>query len=647
MSNTSYKLYTGDGTTTKFAMTGIDGWISDGFIEVYLNETKLTSGYSIIQESGVDKVEFAVAPASGVSVTIKRNTPNTISTFKSDVVDFNDGSVLTAAALDRAVEALVHISQENDDANAAALNLTTDQTSWDAENKKITNLAPAVGAGDAVTFGQYNVATIYGGSVVTPQVWIITGTGTTTYALSPAPLNTDSKMFIVENGGNIVDPAAYTISSTQIVFNSNRSGTIHIRNFGVARNIVVGASTIESNSLTTAMLQDGSVTEPKIANGAVTNSKVANTSIVATQKLTASGKNKLLATGNAATIPQPIVTLDYTDYTKTLLEAADADAAGTTLGLEDMAYKKTVGADDLDANAVTSFSLANAAVTGNKIAAGAVTATSIENGAVVEAKIADGAVTPAKLSPNGPSWNTNSTIVGAATGDPTSSSTQQVRLNRTGTVDAKGVGQTNLWTGYSGAGAVTTTIKAAGTPTVATDLTTKAYVDSLLSGTNFTPFAVTESSSGFAWGSGSQVQATYDLANAPINRLVQLRINQNNGTSSNGQNWTRFGNTSGSNITFSILHSRCSWAAYGGSGLANLVSPSNIDWGLIAFSYSGWSGNTVYGGTSLGLTLGNNQFYYLRNYEGGSGWGTGFPPNQPTGISGYGIEWNAWVIRHT
>ena len=645
MSNTSYKLYTGDGTTTKFAMTGIDGWISDGFIEVYLNETKLTSGYSIIEESGVDKVEFAVAPASGVSVTIKRNTPNTISTFKSDVVDFNDGSVLTAAALDRAVEALVHISQENDDANAAALNLTTDQTSWDAENKKITNLAPAVGSGDAVTFGQYNVATIYGGSVVTPQVWIITGTGTTTYALSPAPLNTDSKMFIVENGGNIVDPAAYTISSTQIVFNSNRSGTIHIRNFGVARNIVVGAGTIESNSLTTAMLQDGAVTEPKIANGAVTNSKVANTSIVATQKLTASGKNKLLATGNAVTLPQPIVTLDYTDYTKILLEAADADAAGATLGLEDMAYKKFVGVDDISANAVTAPAIAASAVTGVKIDADAVTELKIQDAAVTGGKIANGAVTPAKLSANGPSWDANSTIVGAATGDPTTAGTQQVRLNRTGTVDAKGVGQTNLWTGYSGAGAVTTTIKAVGTPSVATDLTTKAYVDSVL-GTNFTPFAVAFASPGVSWGSNTQVQMTYDLAQAPINRLTRLGVLKNNGTSTTGVNFTRFGNTSGSTITFSLLYSRCSWSSYGGSGFANLVSPSNIDWGQYPISYSGYTPPPD-SGSSMGESVGAGSYYYLRNWEGGSGWGTGVPPTQPNGLSGYGIEWYAWVIRHT
>jgi hypothetical protein len=642
---TSYKIYTGDGTTTKFALTGIDGWINDGFIEVYLNETLLTSGYTLIEESGVDKVEFTTAPATGVSVTLKRNTPNTIATFKSDVVDFNDGSVLTAAALDRAVEALVHISQENDDANANALNLNTSQTAWDAEDKKITNVAPGTASGDAVTFGQYNVATIYGGSVVNPQVWIITGNSGTTYSLNPAPLNTDSGMFIVENGGNLVDPAAYTISSTQIVFTTGRSGTIHIRNFGVARNIVTGSATIEANSITTAMLQDGSVTEPKIANGAVTNSKIANTSIVATTKLTASGKNKLLATGGAVTIPQPIITLDYTDYTKTLLEAADADAAGNTLGLDDMAYKKNVSSGDINPLAVTSAAIADGAVTANKLGTSSVTETKIADGAVTAAKIPDASIAPVKLTANGPSWDANGTVVGTNPGTSTTGATVQVRLNRAGSVEAKSTSATNLWTGYNSSGTATTTIKAVGTPSVATDLTTKAYVDATL-GTNWAPNLVVEGSAGTTWGSGSQVQLTYDLASAPVNRLTLISYLKNNGTASQGVNFTRLSNTSGAGINFSILFSICNWYGYGGAGEANLFSPSNIEFGRHPISYSGYSPPPESGGT-VGLSVNNGGFYYFKNWQGGSGWGEGAPVNQPNGLSGYGIEWYAWIVRHT
>jgi hypothetical protein len=642
---TSYKIYTGDGTTTKFALTGIDGWINDGFIEVYLNETLLTSGYTLIEESGVDKVEFTTAPATGVSVTLKRNTPNTIATFKSDVVDFNDGSVLTAAALDRAVEALVHISQENDDANANALNLNTSQTAWDAENKKITNVSPGTASGDAVTFGQYNVATIYGGSVVNPQVWIITGNSGTTYSLNPAPLNTDSGMFIVENGGNLVDPAAYTISSTQIVFTTGRSGTIHVRNFGVARNIATGSATIEANSITTAMLQDGSVTEPKIANGAVTNSKIANTSIVATSKLTASGKNKLLATGAAVTIPQPIITLDYTDYTKTLLEAADAAAAGDTLGLEDMAYKKTVSSGDINPLAVTSTAIADFAVNGNKLGASAVTETKIADGAVTATKIPDASIAPVKLTANGPSWDANGTVVGTNPGTSTTGATVQVRLNRAGSVEAKSTSETNLWTGYNSSGTATTTIKAVGTPSVATDLTTKAYVDAAL-GTNWAPNIVVANATGTTWGSFSQVQLTYDLASAPVNRLTLINYVKNNGTASSGVNFTRLSNTSGAGISYSILYSRCNWYGYGGAGAANLVSPSNIEFGRHPVSYSGYSPPPD-SSLTIGLSIGPGGFYYFKNWEGGSGWGAGLPVDQPNGLSGYGIEWYAWIIRNT
>jgi hypothetical protein len=642
---TSYKIYTGDGTTTKFALTGIDGWINDGFIEVYLNETLLTSGYTLIEESGVDKVQFTTAPATGVSVTLKRNTPNTIATFKSDVVDFNDGSVLTAAALDRAVEALVHISQENDDANANALNLNTSQTAWDAENKKITNVSPGTASGDAVTFGQYNVATIYGGSVVNPQVWIITGTGGTTYSLSPAPLNTDSGMFIVENGGNLVDPAAYTISSTQIVFTTGRSGTIHIRNFGVARNIATGSATIEANSLTTAMLQDGSVTTPKIANAAVTNDKVANTSIVATSKLTASGKNKLLATGPAVTIPQPIITLDYTTYSQGLLAAADQSEAGGVLGLGEMAYERSVTNGFIQNAAVTGSKIADGAVGANKLAASSVTETKIADGAVTAAKIPDASIAPVKLTANGPSWDANGTVVGTNPGTSTTGATVQVRLNRAGSVEAKSTSETNLWTGYNSSGTATTTIKAGGTPTVATDLTTKAYVDAAV-GTNWSGNLVITNSAGTTWGSGSQIQLTYDLATATVNKLTLVAYVKNNGTASSGNNFTRLSNTSGAGISFSILYSRCNWYGFGGSGAANLDSPTDIVFGRYPISYSGYIPPPESGAT-MGLFITSGSFYYLKNWQGGNGWGGGAPPDQPNGLSGFGIEWYAWIIRHT
>jgi hypothetical protein len=621
MPNPSYVLYTGNqvnGSTTKFAMTGIDGWINNGFIEVYINDTKLTTGYQIIQESGVDKVQFDQAPASGTSVLIKRNTPNTISTFKSDIVDFDDGSVLTAAALDRAVEALVHISQENDDANATSLGLTNDQTAWDAESKRITNLAPGTGSGDAVTFGQYNTAAIFGGSVVTPQVWIINGNGGTTYALSnPTPLNTDSAMFIVENGGALVAPADYTVSTTQIVFTSGKSGTIHIRNFGVARNIAVGAGTIESNSLTTAMLQDGAVTTPKIANLAVTNDKIANATITV-GKIVGPGKNKLLATGNAVTFPQTVTTIDYTDYAKTLLEAANATAAGETLGLEDLAYVKIVGPDN------------------------------IASGAVTEPKIASGAVTPAKLSANGPVWDANSTTVGTSSGSFNSPGTTKVQIERAGRIGAKTVGGGDLWTGYNDSGTVSTTIPGSGNPTVATDLTTKAYVD-----LSNVPYNIPVS----PLGAFIQYEASITSA-LRVGRLAVINYEDVNrfltGNPPNGLTFTRITNNTGGQIKIWIEQSRCIWEGNGPPILSTTIpSPTNIDRNAVVnIAPAAGSGINFPDWFPLGeITINAGQSYYLRNWDSNAtGWEnwTGSPlrpPETVTGITGRGCRWFAHLYR--
>jgi hypothetical protein len=220
-----------------------------------------------------------------------------------------------------------------------------------------------------------------------------------------------------------------------------------------------------------------------------------------------------------------------------------------------------------------------------------------------------------------------------------------VRLNRAGSVEAKSTSETNLWTGYNSSGTATTTIKAVGTPSVATDLTTKAYVDAAL-GTNWAPNIVVANSAGTTWGSFSQVQLTYDLASAPVNRLTLINYVKNNGGASTGVNFTRLSNTSGAGISYSILYSRCNWYGYGGAGAANLVSPSNIEFGRHPVSYSGYSPPPD-SSLTIGLSTGPGGFYYFKNWEGGSGWGAGVPVDQPNGLSGYGIEWYAWIIRHT
>lgn len=362
----SYRLYTANGSTVDFSLTGIDGWISSGFLKVYVNDVLQTTGYTYQDLNTASPfVRFATAPANLAIVRLQRETPNTVSGFQSNIVNFNDASVLTEADLDNMAKGLLHISQESEDTGSGALPLNLEQTHWNAGSKRLTTLADGLNAQDAVTMAQFATATLYGGATVTPQVWAATGTGAMTYALSPAPLNTTSEMFLVEVGGVIQHPETYTITTSAIVFDSPvGSGVgINIRNLGVSRNI--------NESVTTAMLVNDSVTADKLADDAavdgnravttnhirdtaVTTAKIANDAVTYGKIQNVSATDKILGrqTANAGDIEE----ITCTAAGRALLDDADTAAQRTTLGLGGLAVKSTIANDDVATNAAIGLS---------------------------------------------------------------------------------------------------------------------------------------------------------------------------------------------------------------------------------------------------------------------------------------------------
>ena len=238
----SYKTYTGNGSTTNYPITEIDGWISGGFLKIYLNDVLQTTGYTLNDLTTASPyVLFTTAPANNVNIKIQRETPATVAGFQGNIVNFNNGSVLTEADLDNMAKGLLHITQEAEDTGSGALGPSVDFVSWDAKNKKIINLAPPINSTDAVNKGYLDGITLYGEPIATPQIWNFTTTTATNYTLSPASVSIDSSMFVVTLDGLSLRPGNdFSLSSLSVLSLATAptaGQVLCVRNFGAVRNI--------------------------------------------------------------------------------------------------------------------------------------------------------------------------------------------------------------------------------------------------------------------------------------------------------------------------------------------------------------------------------------------------------------------------
>lgn len=355
----SYVLHTGTGAQTTFSFAGIDDYLSVGYIKVYLNDVLQTTGYTI--NATTEIVTFSpTAPIAGAQVKIARETPNTSSGFTGNIVDFANGSVLTADDLDKGFKGLLHIVQESNDTGSGALGKTTNQLGWNAAALPVKNAGLAIDPNDLVTKGQMDSVALYGASTI-PQAWEFTGTGTqVSFVLDPLPSSTNPTMFLVEVGGVLQRPSTdYSLTTNTLVFaagSAPSSGVgIRVRNFGVARNaldVVVAASITNSymaaNSIATANIQDDAVTAAKLADNsvftlalqdnAVTQDKIADDAVGIDQMgVNSVGPDQLLT--SSVTTPK----IANTSITSEKFVAASVDTAALGLSAVTLQNIKNAG----------------------------------------------------------------------------------------------------------------------------------------------------------------------------------------------------------------------------------------------------------------------------------------------------------------
>ena len=108
-------FYSGNGGTQDFLVTFYGGApLEPGHIKVYVDQTEVFAGWSLVTINNATYVHFDIPPAgtSTGNVMLRRVTPATAATR---VIDFSDGSVLTASDLDKSQLNSLYVSQESSD----------------------------------------------------------------------------------------------------------------------------------------------------------------------------------------------------------------------------------------------------------------------------------------------------------------------------------------------------------------------------------------------------------------------------------------------------------------------------------------------------------------------------------------------------
>lgn len=134
----SYIRYSGNGSTRNYSFPF--GYLDKNHIKVSLNGV-ITSAYTFLNAS---TVYFDTAPASGVSIEIRRVTPK-----DTAPVDFQDGSVILERDLDLLATFNLYVSQETDDLAADGFFVDSDGA-FDGNNRRIKNVGTPTANSDAV-----------------------------------------------------------------------------------------------------------------------------------------------------------------------------------------------------------------------------------------------------------------------------------------------------------------------------------------------------------------------------------------------------------------------------------------------------------------------------------------------------------------
>lgn len=240
----SYVRYSGNGSTTNYTFSFPT--ISQDHIKVRVNGSLVTN-WSFLSSS---TIQFATAPANAAVIEIRRETPK-----DSSIVNFTDGSVLLERDLDLLATWQLYVAQETEDDLEDTIR-TDSQGRFDANNKRIINVADPVNAQDAVTKNWAETSMSSQLSQATSQATAAAGSATAAAGSATAAAT---------SAGNASTSASNAASSAT---GASGSATAAAGSATAAANSATAASTSATNANTSAVAAASSATA---AAGSATN----------------------------------------------------------------------------------------------------------------------------------------------------------------------------------------------------------------------------------------------------------------------------------------------------------------------------------------------------------------------------------------
>lgn len=237
-----FKVYTPSG--------GIDGYIDPDFLEVYVSNSKI--GYKTPTKTGdpywILLPEFQGSQTfvvfnlesfpAGTPVRMQRVTPNKLTTFKDNILEFFNTEVLNAEQLNLALKAMIHLVQEAKEQNSLVTTggqyLPKDSTGspqfWTAQGLDIRNLP----------------ATPQTATSATPKAWV--------------------EATIAAAAGNPSGPGGGQVGTNGIAdlaVTTPKIATEAIDDSRLADNAVITQKILD-DAVTTAKIEDDAITDDKI-----------------------------------------------------------------------------------------------------------------------------------------------------------------------------------------------------------------------------------------------------------------------------------------------------------------------------------------------------------------------------------------------